>query len=208
LTTLPTATAPSAAKHPAASHVVLTIFQSLRPLPQDSLRFYWGGYAAECLSIMAIPRNQPSRGRCFVRDNGSCFGMRASEGLFGCLSSRMADFRRKESQPKVLTDNLWMETVRLGELFDGFICSASQASCPSRCVGLLNAAQLFDERSSDGIREDPGVRRPSRRNVFGEWISVKQTGPIGTVSPVRHSAIQRIFFLVAESPPMAAFSNC
>ena len=110
MTTLPTATAPSAAKHPAASHVVLTIFQSLRPLPQDSLRFYWGGYAAECLSIMAIPRNQPSRGRCFVRDNGSCFGMRASEGLFGCLSSRMADFWRKESQPKVLTDNLWMET--------------------------------------------------------------------------------------------------
>jgi hypothetical protein len=93
-----------------------------------------------------------------------------------------------------------MEIVRLGELFDGFICSASQASCPSQCVSLLNTAQLFDERSSDGIREDPSVRRASRRNVLGEWIRVKETGAIGTASPARHSAIQGIFFLVAESP--------
>src|SRR3984957_9110788 len=87
-----------------------------------------------------------------------------------------------------------MQTVRLGELFDGFICSALQASCPSRCVGLLNAAQLFDERSSDGIREDPGARRPSRRNVFGEWFRLKETDAIGTASPARHSAIQKISF--------------
>ena len=61
--TFPVVTAPSAAKHTAASHIVLIIFQSLRPLRQDSLRFYWSRCAAECLSIVAIPKTQPSSAR-------------------------------------------------------------------------------------------------------------------------------------------------
>jgi len=54
--TFPAVTAPSAAKHTAASQIDLIIFQSQRPLLQGNLRFYWGGCAAEYLSIMAIHR--------------------------------------------------------------------------------------------------------------------------------------------------------
>src|ERR1700677_906594 len=89
--TFPTVTAPSAAKHTAASHIVLIIFQSLRPLRQDSLRFYWGRCAAECLSIVAIPKTQPSSARRSAYDHGSNFGIRARASAFGCLPSRMAD---------------------------------------------------------------------------------------------------------------------
>jgi hypothetical protein len=89
--TFPVVTAPSAAKHTAASHIVLIIFQSLRPLRQDSLRFYWSRCAAECLSIVAIPKTQPSSARRSAHDHGSNFGIRARASAFGCLPSRMAD---------------------------------------------------------------------------------------------------------------------
>jgi hypothetical protein len=91
--TFPAVTAPSAAKHTAASQIDLTIFQSRRPLLQGNLRFYWGGYAAEYLSIMAIHRKfGQAADDAQSTTTEAAFGMRASENPFGWLPSRIPGF--------------------------------------------------------------------------------------------------------------------
>ncbi len=91
--TFPAVTAPSTAKQTAASQIDLIIFQSQRPLLQGNLRFYWGGYAAEYLSIMAIHRKfSQAADDAQSTTTEAAFGMRASESPFCWLPSRISGF--------------------------------------------------------------------------------------------------------------------
>jgi hypothetical protein len=54
--TLPAAIAPSTTKHAAASQTVLIIFQSRQPRFHSNVRLDSGGYTAEFILIVAIPR--------------------------------------------------------------------------------------------------------------------------------------------------------
>jgi hypothetical protein len=159
---------------------------------------------------MAIPGNQLSRRRCFVHDNGNCFGMHASEGLFGYLPSRTADVTSEKGKPTDGPD---------GQPLDAD-CSPWRAV---RRIHMLRLAGVVPITMRWPFECCTTVRRKIERRHSGRsWRSASISTECirGMVSIKgdrcdRHCVASQAFrdsenFLLwrQKVPPMAGFSNC